>query len=172
MDIHQPVIDSGGELRPTYVEVNLTRLEENLAAIRERVSPAKVMLILKANAYGHGLAAVARDLAEKADYIAVAVLEEGIFLRKAGIRTPILVLGGVWERQIPDFLRYDLTLTASSVERLEQINAAAEATEAAMEAMANKAGEHLSKMVDGAREKAEASIKKGVGKLQSQLDQY
>jgi len=127
MDIHQPVIDSGGDLRPTYVEVNLTRLEENLAAIRERVSPAKVMLILKANAYGHGLAAVARHLAEKADYIAVAVLEEGIFLRKAGIRTPILVLGGVWERQIPDFLRYDLTLTASSVERLEQINAAAEA---------------------------------------------
>ncbi len=127
MDIHQPVIDSGGDLRPTYVEVNLTRLEENLAAIRERVSPAKVMLILKANAYGHGLSAVARHLAEKADYIAVAVLEEGIFLRKAGIRTPVLVLGGVWERQIPDFLRYDLTLTASSVERLEQINAAAEA---------------------------------------------
>jgi alanine racemase len=84
------------------------------------------MVILKANAYGHGLDAVARHLAPYADYIGVAVLEEGILLREMGIRTPILVLGGIWEEQIPDFIQHDLTLTASSAERLKQIDRTAE----------------------------------------------
>ena len=112
-------------IRPTRVEINLDYLCANLKAIREKTSPAKVMVILKANAYGHGLDAVARHLAPHADYIGVAVLEEGILLREMGIRTPILVLGGIWEEQIPDFIQHDLTLTASSVERLQQIDRAA-----------------------------------------------
>ena len=112
-------------IRPTRVEVNLDHLCANLKAIREKTSPAKVMVILKANAYGHGLDAVARYLSPHADYIGVAVLEEGILLREMGIRTPILVLGGIWEEQIPDFIQHDLTLTASSVERLQQIDCAA-----------------------------------------------
>jgi len=113
-------------IRPTRVEVNLDHLCANLKAIREKTFPAKVMVILKANAYGHGIDAVARHLAPHADYIGVAVLEEGILLREMGIRTPILVLGGIWEEQIPDFIQHDLTLTASSVERLQQIDRAAE----------------------------------------------
>jgi alanine racemase len=83
------------------------------------------MPILKANAYGHGLDGVARFLAPQVDYIGVAVLEEGIHLRKLGIHIPILVLGGIWGDQIPLYLRHDLTMTASSLERLEQIDAAA-----------------------------------------------
>jgi len=113
-------------IRPTRVEVNLDHLSQNLKAIREKTFPAKVMVILKANAYGHGLDAVARHLAPYADYIGVAVLEEGILLREMGIRTPILVLGGIWEEQIPDFIQHDLTLTASSAERLKQIDRTAE----------------------------------------------
>jgi len=113
-------------IRPTHVEVNLDTLCANLKAIREKTAPAKVMVILKANAYGHGVVDVARHLAPHADYIGVAVLEEGIILRKMGIRTPILVLGGIWEEQIPEFIQHDLTLTASSVERLQQIGRAAE----------------------------------------------
>jgi len=125
MQLNHPTI------RPTRVEVNLDYLCANLKAIREKTSPAKVMVILKANAYGHGMDAVARHLAPHADYIGVAVLEEGILLREMdirtpGIRTPILVLGGIWEEQIPDFIQHDLTLTASSVERLRQIDRAAE----------------------------------------------
>ncbi|MFC2029065.1 alanine racemase, partial [Chloroflexota bacterium] len=81
---------------------------------------------LKANAYGHGLNAVAGYLGDKVDYFGVAVLEEGIFLRNMGLETPILVMGGVWGDQIPQYIEYDLTLTASSVERLDQINQAAE----------------------------------------------
>jgi len=125
MLINQPTITTNGGVRATWAEVNLTRLRRNFQAIRARVAPAKVMLVLKANAYGHGLTEVARHLAAEADYLGVAVLEEGILLREMGITRPILVLGGIWGDQIPQYIQYDLTLTASSVERLEQIDAAA-----------------------------------------------
>lgn len=127
MSINQPVIATNGGVRATWAEVNLTRLRRNLEAIRAAVAPARVMSVIKANAYGHGLAETARCLAPHADYLGVAVLEEGIFLRELGLRTPILVLGGIWGEQVPRYLEYDLTFTASSVERLEQIDAAAAA---------------------------------------------
>jgi alanine racemase len=65
---------------------------------------------------------VARQLGPQSDYIGVAVLEEGIFLRELGVTAPIIVLGGIWGDQVPQYLQHDLTLTASSVERLEQID--------------------------------------------------
>ncbi len=124
--INQPTISSE-ILRPTQVEVNLTRLAENLRAIRARVAPAQVMAILKANAYGHGLIEVAGWMEKLAvDYIGVAYLEEGVYLRERGITRPILVLGGILGNQVPTFLRHNLSLTASSVEKLEQIESAAE----------------------------------------------
>jgi alanine racemase len=84
--------------------------------------------VLKANAYGHGMVEVARHVvAWGADYLGVAVLEEGILLREMGIQTPILVLGGILGDQTPLFLQYNLALTASSVEKLEQIDQTAEA---------------------------------------------
>ncbi len=125
MLLNQPVIATRNSVRATWAEVDLARLRQNLEAIRQRVAPAKVMIIVKANAYGHGLAEVAKYLAPYADALGVAVLEEGILLRELGITAPIIVLGGVWGDQIPAYLQYDLTLTASSVERLEQIDAAA-----------------------------------------------
>jgi len=125
MKIGHEVIATAGGVRATWAEVNLKRLEENLAAIRQKVGSTKVMLVVKANAYGHGLVEVSKALARKSDYIGVAVLEEGILLRELGITAPILVLGGIWGEQIQRYLQNDLTLTASSVERLEQIDAAA-----------------------------------------------
>jgi len=125
MQIHQPVLSTNGGVRATWAEINLTRLNRNLAAIRTHVAPAKVMIIVKANAYGHGLAEVAKHLAPQADYVGVAVLEEGIFLRELGVTAPIIVLGGIWGDQVPQYIQHNLTLTASSVERLEQIDAAA-----------------------------------------------
>lgn len=125
MQINEPVISVSGEIRPTYVEVDLGRLRHNFEAIKARVSPSKVMLILKANAYGHGLKNVAAYMAESVDYIGVAVLEEGVFLREMGIKTPILVMGGIWSNQIPTYIKNNLTLTATSIERLEQIEQAA-----------------------------------------------
>jgi alanine racemase len=86
------------------------------------------MPILKANAYGHGLVEVTRHYASlDVAYLGVAFLEEAILLRESGINTPILVLGGILGNQVPLFLDYDLTLTASSVEKLQQTNDAARA---------------------------------------------
>jgi alanine racemase len=81
------------------------------------------MPILKANAYGHGLVDVARKLeaSVRPPCIGVAYLEEGIRLREHGIRTPVLVLGGILGSQIPRFLDHDLTLTASSVDKLRAV---------------------------------------------------
>jgi alanine racemase len=122
-EINSPTISSSEIVRPTLVEVDLGRLRDNFVAIRQQVAPAKVMPILKANAYGHGLLRVAQLMESLgADYIGVAVLEEGILLRENGIRTPILVLGGILGNQIPAFLKYDLTITASSIDKLDQVN--------------------------------------------------
>lgn len=128
MSINQPTITSNGVVRPTHVEVDLTRLTGNYRAIERAVAPAAVMPVLKANAYGHGLVEVARHFASLgAPYLGVAFLEEGILLREYGVTTPILVLGGILGNQVPLFLEYDLTLTASSVEKLAQTNDAARA---------------------------------------------
>ena len=124
--INHATVTSSGVLRPTQVEVDLDRLTANYHAIQAHAAPATVMPILKANAYGHGLVEVARHLATLgAPYLGVAFLEEGILLREAGVTTPILVLGGIIGNQVPLFLAHDLTLTASSVEKLGQIEESA-----------------------------------------------
>ena len=109
-------------LRPTVVEVSLDRLAENFRAIQAAVTPAAVMPVLKANAYGHGLVPVARHLASLgARSLGVAFLEEAVALREAGVTLPILVMGGIFGDQIPIFLHHGLTLTASSIDKLRQI---------------------------------------------------
>lgn len=112
-------------LRPTYAVVSLARLRENLSAIKAHVAPARVMVVLKANAYGHGLEAVAQCLAPQADAFGVALVEEGITLRRLGIDNPILVMGGIWSKQIPLFLEHRLTFTVPSLARLRDVEEAA-----------------------------------------------
>jgi alanine racemase len=125
--INHPTITTEGIVRPTLVEVDLDTLAENFRAIQSKVGSAKMMSVLKANAYGHGLVEVARLMQGlKADYLGVAVLEEGILLRKAGISIPILVLGGILGNQLPYFLEHQLTITASSIEKIWQIDEIAE----------------------------------------------
>ncbi len=126
--INAATISSSGVIRPTTVEVDLDRLTANYRAIQAHVGPAAVMPILKANAYGHGLVEVARHMCQLgAPYLGVAFLEEGILLREEGIAAPILVLGGIIGNQVPSFLLHDLTITASSVEKLRQIDETARA---------------------------------------------
>ena len=120
--LHEPTIATG-ELRPTYLEVDLERLAGNYRAIAAHVAPARVMPILKANAYGHGLVEVARKLeAIGAPCVGVAYLEEGLRLREHGVTLPVLVMGGIVGSQVPRFLEHDLTLTASSVDKLRAVD--------------------------------------------------
>lgn len=125
--LHEPTL-SLAELRPTHLEVDLARLAENYRIIAAHVQPARVMPVLKANAYGHGLLAVAQLLERiGAPIVAVAYLEEALRLRQEGVRMPVLVLGGIVGEQIPRFLENDLTLTASSLDKLEAIDTCAAA---------------------------------------------
>jgi alanine racemase len=116
-------------MRPTYLEVNLPQLKKNLEAIRAYVVPAKVMPMVKANAYGHGVDGLAPFIEPYVDYFGVALVEEGIHLRELGITKPILVAGGTLPEQIPLFLQYDLILTASSPDLLAAAEAAAESAQ-------------------------------------------
>ncbi len=113
--------------RPTRILVDLDAISHNLVAIRERVG-VPVMAIVKANAYGHGLVPVARHLELLGvEQLGVAFLEEGLALREAGIRAPILVLGGIFGPQAAEFIASDLEITVSSVDKLRQVEAAAQA---------------------------------------------
>jgi alanine racemase len=125
---NHPTISTRFTLRPTQVQVDLDRITQNCNAIQQHVGEAAVMPIVKANAYGHGLVRVGQHLQEMGvKMLGVAYLEEGILLREAGVTMPILVLGGILGSQAPLFLQHDLISTASSLEKLEHIEAAAAA---------------------------------------------
>jgi alanine racemase len=115
-------------MRPTYLEINLSRLKTNLENIRAHVAPAKVMQMVKANAYGHGVDGVAPFIEPYVDAFGVALVEEAIHLRELGIRKPILVAGGIFIEQLPLFFQHDLTLTASSADLLTAADKFAEST--------------------------------------------
>ena len=78
----------------TWAEIDLGNLEHNYRALRACAPESKFLGVVKANAYGHGAVPVAKKLEELgADYLAVACLEEGEELRRAGVTLPILILG-------------------------------------------------------------------------------
>lgn len=102
-------------MRPTYLEVDLGAIAFNIRQVKRKVGSTRVMAVIKANAYGHGMIEVARTALENgADYLGVALLEEGIRLREAGFQCPVLVFGGAFEDQISQFLQYDLEITLYS----------------------------------------------------------
>ena len=112
--------------RPSIAEIDLDALRHNYLALRSFVKGSELMPILKANAYGHGLIACAKELEVLKPWgFGVAFLEEAVALRKAGIGLPVFSLGGVSGRQLADFLKYDIDICASSVMKLETIDAAA-----------------------------------------------
>ena len=110
-------------MRPCWIEVDLNCLAHNLEQIRKHVGSCKVMAVVKADAYGHGLIETARLYQQLSiDWLAVAIPEEGIALRKAGITVPILVFGGLIKEQIEELLEWNLELTVSSLENLSWTN--------------------------------------------------
>ncbi len=120
--------------RPVWAEVLVSALAANYRAIRDYINPAsekrktprKVLSIVKGNGYGHGGAQVGKAL-EKigSDWFGVASAAEGIEIRKQGVRTPILVLGGFWPGEEKNFLEYDLTPAIHRCEQLGMFEAAA-----------------------------------------------
>jgi alanine racemase len=110
-------------LRPTRVEIDLNKLDHNLSVIKNSVGNKKVMGVVKANAYGHGILEISKRLQDQSiDYLGVAFIEEALNLRDNGITVPILVLGGLDNEQIDMFLEHNITITGSSIEKLEAIS--------------------------------------------------
>jgi alanine racemase len=96
--------------RPTYAEVDLSAIAHNLTCVRKVAGAAQVYAVVKADAYGHGLIAVARRLEQSGvDGICVALVEEGLALRAAQIEVPIVVLNGVYGGDHAEVLRAGLT---------------------------------------------------------------
>ena len=95
--------------RPTWAEIDLLALSANLRAIRARVGTRPILAVVKANAYGHGATGVARALEKDGvESLGVALPEEGIELRRAGVSAPILVLGGFTPEQADAILQHGL----------------------------------------------------------------
>ena len=113
--------------KPTLAIIHLDRMIRNLQRLTAKASPAGIMPIIKADAYGHGLIPVARALtAEGVVGLGVSFLEEAVALRRAGIQGRILVMGGIVNAQIDHFLEFDLEMTASSEFKARAISEAAE----------------------------------------------
>lgn len=113
--------------RPTWAEIDLNNLAANFNLIKQRVTPAaRVMAVLKANGYGHGAVECAQRLSrEGADWFGVALPEEGIQLREAGIKEPILCLAGYWPGQAAACIQHRLTPVVYRLEMIETLNQAA-----------------------------------------------
>jgi alanine racemase len=109
-------------LRPTRALVDLDAIAANFVYLSERAAGAHVLCVVKADAYGHGAVPVAAALArEGARWFGVALVEEGIELREAGVAGSILLLGGCEDAQLETAVDADLTPTIISRESFDAL---------------------------------------------------
>ncbi len=103
--------------------IDLSVLRRNVQLIRQTLpEPTKLLAVVKADAYGHGIVPVAKNaLAAGADFLAVARTDEGLVLRKAEVSAPILVLGASSDQEIRDGVEYGLTLTVSGPRMVQAV---------------------------------------------------
>ena len=106
-----------------WMDVDLGRIVTNLEQLRLKIRPfTRVMAVIKANAYGHGLAPVAKALQGKVDFLGLGSLKEASLIREQGITTPLFLFGRLFSDQIPLALQMNLVLTVSSLEEAKEIS--------------------------------------------------
>ena len=105
----------------THVEINLNAIKANAKAIKKHTG-SKLIAVVKADAYGHGVIPVTEALQNIADMFAVATVDEGIELRQAGIQNPILILFSPLPDLAVDIVDYDLTAAVDNWSLAEQLN--------------------------------------------------
>ena len=99
----------------TYVTVDLNAIRDNLDAIRRHTGKA-IMAVIKADAYGHGAVQIAHFLQNQCQYFGVASMLEALELRRAGIDTPILILGRSHPCTYADAVAHDVCITVARYE--------------------------------------------------------
>jgi len=106
-----------------WAEIDLAQVATNFRIIRANLNgKPKILVVVKADAYGHGAVPVARKVvAEGADMLGVGDSHEALELRFAGIRVPILILGAIIEGEIENVVRYDIIPCIHSTQRMEQL---------------------------------------------------
>ena len=114
-------------LGPTWVEINLDAIANNVKNIKKLIGKKKeLMAVVKGNAYGHDILEIASVVLNNgATRLAVARLEEGIFLRKTGVTVPILVLGLTLKQQAELLVSYNITPTVCEYEMIEKLSESA-----------------------------------------------
>lgn len=118
LNVHQQLLT-----RPTYLEIDCDAVRHNFHVVKKLAPHQKILCVIKANAYGHGAVRMAQLFQELgADYLGVAIPEEGVELRMSGITLPILVLSAIADKQIPVCIEHDLTISAPSDEKLDVID--------------------------------------------------
>jgi alanine racemase len=102
-------------MRPTYAEISLSNLKSNFLNIRKKVSNAKIMAVVKADAYGHGVKQVVdvyNSLGDKKpEYFAVAICDEAVELRKYNVKQPILVFDPFEKNEAEAVFKYNIIPT-------------------------------------------------------------
>lgn len=107
-------------IRTTYAIINLNAVAHNAEQVRKAAPNSKLMAVIKANAYGHGLLRMAKSLDGLVDGFAVARVQEGISLRNAGLWQRVIVLEGFTHRdEVFDLIEYDLEASFHSHHQLE-----------------------------------------------------
>ena len=111
-----------GHLRPAWAEVDLDAIAHNATLLRRLVAPTALAAVVKANGYGHGAVPVGlAALRGGAAWLAVALVEEGVELRQAGVVAPVLVLGEPEPEALPEAIAHRLTLTVYTAEGIEAL---------------------------------------------------
>ena len=101
----------------TYLKIDLNKLEHNFNCVRNKLpSNVKILGVIKANAYGHGAVEIGKFLDDKCDFFGVACIEEAVELKKAEIKTPILILGRVFPFDVETAVKYDVRIPIFSYE--------------------------------------------------------
>ena len=126
MDIMMKVFTGFG--RPTVAEVNLRSLEFNYRQLKKRIpKEVKILAVVKADAYGHGAIPISLKLESLGvEYLGVAMAGEGVGLRKGGVKAPILILGGIYEGELDQVFRFNLTPVAFGKDSLRLLSKEAE----------------------------------------------
>jgi len=119
----------GFEGRPVWAEISVKAIAKNLRVVRRHIGPKpKILAVVKSNAYGLGAVPVAKALEKAgAESFGVTCGNEGIELREAGIRRPILVLTGFWPGEEKRFIQNRLTPTVTRLEDVRHLERAAKA---------------------------------------------